>query len=144
MVNQKIDLTKPRSKELSECKPNYAVHPGTILYNEMECLGMTNKDLAEKTNIDISIIEKLVKGKATIDDNIATQIAKVFHPPKSFWLNGQRIYEETIHRLEKEKQYKRKTNIITRFQNISTELNQFSIKNIFKSLSIPILRKAKN
>lgn len=84
----------------TEYKPNYVVHPGMILRDDLELMGMTQAELAKETGISKTIINGIIKGKRNLTAKYAVLLEKVIDEPAGFWLKLQSDYDETIARLE--------------------------------------------
>lgn len=82
----------------TEFKPNYAVHPGILLREEIEALNLTQKEVSQKAGISKTIINEIIKGKRGINAEIAVRLESVLESPARFWLNAQSLYDETIAR----------------------------------------------
>ena len=82
----------------TEFKPNYAVHPGILLREEIEALNLTQKEVSEKAGISKTIVNEIIKGKRGINAEIAVRLESVLESPARFWLNAQSLYDETIAR----------------------------------------------
>jgi len=88
----------------SRYKPDYVSPPGETLYELLEDLGMTQKELAERMNRPEKTINEIIKGKATITSDTAIQLEKVFKTPAHFWIQREARYQEYEARLREEKQ----------------------------------------
>lgn len=84
----------------NEFLPNYAVHPGVILKEDMEMVGMTQKELSDKTGISKTVINEIIKGKRKINAEIAVLLEGVLFSPAKYWLNLQSNYEEALARIK--------------------------------------------
>lgn len=82
----------------TEFKPNYAVHPGILLQEEIEALNLTQKEVAEKAGVSKTIINEVIKGKRGINAELAVRLESVLESPARFWLNAQSLYDETMAR----------------------------------------------
>ena len=82
----------------TEFKPNYAVHPGILLREEIEALNLTQKEVSEKAGISKTTVNEIIKGKRGINAEIAVRLESVLESPARFWLNAQSLYDETIAR----------------------------------------------
>lgn len=82
----------------TEFKPNYAVHPGILLREEIEALNLTQKEVSQKAGISKTIVNEIIKGKRGINAEIAVRLESVLESPARFWLNAQSLYDETIAR----------------------------------------------
>jgi len=76
--------------------PDYAIHPGETLAETLEALGMSQKDLAERTGRPLKTINEIIKGKAAVTAETAIQLQRVTGVPASFWNNAQRNYEAAL------------------------------------------------
>lgn len=74
--------------------PNYSIHPGVFLKEEMEVLKISQKALAEKIGISKTIINEVIHGKRKISGELAVKLEQVLYSPASYWLNLQSIYDE--------------------------------------------------
>lgn len=83
-------------------KPNYVVHPGVLLREEMAALKISQKELSEKININKTIINEVINGKRRISGELAVKLEKVLYSPAKYWLNLQAIYDEAKARLKLE------------------------------------------
>ena len=81
----------------TEFKPNYAVHPGILLQEEIEALNLTQK-VAEKAGVSKTIINEVIKGKRGINAELAVRLESVLESSARFWLNAQSLYDETMAR----------------------------------------------
>lgn len=82
----------------TEFKPNYTVHPGILLREEIEALNLTQKEVSQKAGISKTIVNEIIKGKRGINAEIAVRLESVLESPARFWLNAQSLYDETIAR----------------------------------------------
>jgi addiction module HigA family antidote len=69
------------------------VHPGEILREELELLGVTPTELARQLKIPANRITQIVQGKRAIAGDTALRLAHWFRYPPKFWLNLQMEYE---------------------------------------------------
>ena len=76
----------------TEFKPNYAIHPGVFLREEMEAMNMTQKELAEKIGCSPSIVNEVLHEKRKINADIAVRLEEALYSPASYWLRLQAIY----------------------------------------------------
>lgn len=83
----------------TEFKPNYVIHPGVILGNFIKELGLTQKEVAEKSGIASTTLNAIIKGKRNINASYALQLEPIFELPASYWINLQTTYEEAKLRL---------------------------------------------
>lgn len=81
-------------------KPNYVVHPGVFLREEMAALKISQKELSERIKINKTIINEVINGKRRISGELAVKLEKVLYSPAKYWLNLQAIYDEAKARLK--------------------------------------------
>ena len=84
----------------TEFKPNYAIHPGILLLEEIEALNMTQKEVAEKIGVSKTIINEVIKGKRGINAELAVRLESALESPARFWWNAQSLYDETMARVK--------------------------------------------
>lgn len=84
--------------------PNYAIHPGELLQDEIEALGLTQKEVAEIAGVSKTIINEIIKGKRNINAEIAVRLEDVLESPAKFWLKAQMLYDETVARIKLNKE----------------------------------------
>lgn len=82
----------------TEFKPNYAIHPGVFLREEMEAMEMTQKELAEKVGCSPSVINEIIREKRKINAEMAVRLERALYSPASYWLRLQALYDEVIAR----------------------------------------------
>lgn len=83
-----------------EFKPNYAVHPGVLLKEELDALHLTQKAAAEKAGVSKTVINEVIKSKRGISAELAVKLESVVESPARFWLNAQSIYDEIMARVK--------------------------------------------
>ncbi len=79
-------------------QPQWAVPPGEILAEALEERGMTQTELARRTDRPLKTINEIIKGKAGITADTALQLELVLELPARFWLNLERDYSESLAR----------------------------------------------
>jgi HTH-type transcriptional regulator/antitoxin HigA len=86
----------------SPFSPNYAVPPGSALEEWLEERSMSQTELAERMDRPIKTINEIIKGKTSITQETALQLAAVTGIEASFWTNADRIFQERAARLAEE------------------------------------------
>ena len=74
------------------------IHPGEILFEFLEPLGISQYRLAKDINVDPRRIHAIVHGERGITADTALRLARYFGTTARFWLNLQTQYD-----LEKQK-----------------------------------------
>lgn len=79
--------------------PDVAIPPGTILLDELEARGMSQKEFAERTGRPKGAINEIIKGKKQIIPETAIQFERVLGIPAHVWLNLENNYRYNDARL---------------------------------------------
>lgn len=121
-------------------KPNYAIHPGAFLKEELSDLRLTQKSLSEKTGISRTIINEIISGKRNINADTAVKFESVLYSPARYWLNLQSLYDETQARLklaeEEGKKFKFSANA-----NLKLIVNDIVVKDATKYHSYSVHKR---
>ncbi|WP_301951650.1 HigA family addiction module antitoxin [Leptospira mayottensis] len=72
---------------------NYNPHPGMILKNYLDEIGISQYRLAIETGIPRSNLSSLVLGRRSVTPEIAMRLGKFFGQTAKFWLNLQATYD---------------------------------------------------
>ena len=75
-------------------------HPGDTLLELLEQYGVSQKELAVKTETSEKHINEIIKGKKNISVSFAKKLENVLPPDVSFWINRQAIYDEKMETLK--------------------------------------------
>jgi len=67
--------------------PDYAVAPGETLLEVMNSLGMTQKELAARTDLTVQTLNRIFNGKQPITFETANRLELVTNVPANFWNN---------------------------------------------------------
>jgi addiction module HigA family antidote len=79
-------------------------HPGEILlYEFLEPMGISQKELAEAIHVPYQRINELVNGKRGITPSTALRLSKYFGNSPDFWLNLQMRWDLYRARKQEEK-----------------------------------------
>jgi addiction module HigA family antidote len=81
---------------MSRRKLRLAIHPGEILADELQELGMTATELARQLAVPPNRITQIIQGKRSITGDTALRLAHWFGTDPQFWLNLQTSYEIDI------------------------------------------------
>lgn len=76
--------------------PDYAVPPGETLEERLEELGMSQSELARRTGRPEKTINEIVRGKAAITAETATQLERVTGITARLWLNLEADYRAAL------------------------------------------------
>ena len=86
-----------------EFTPDYAVPPGWTLLDLLEERGMTQAELAQRTDLSVKHINRLVKGHVPLSTDVALRLERVTGVSVRFWLTRESIYQERRARLAEER-----------------------------------------
>ena len=69
------------------------IHPGKILSEEIEEIGVSASELARQLKVPASRVTQIVSGRRGITADTALRLGKWFGTSPSFWLNLQKSYD---------------------------------------------------
>ena len=69
------------------------VHPGEILRDELETLGLSANALSKKLDVPVNRITAILQGTRGVTANTALRLARFFGTTPQIWLNLQKTYE---------------------------------------------------
>ena len=72
------------------------IPPGEVLEEELEAIGMTQKELAARLDRPPQVVNEIIRGKKTITPETALELEKVLGIPAPFWVNLEATYQMTI------------------------------------------------
>ena len=81
-------------------EPDYAVPPGASVKETMEALGMTQRELADRTGLTVQTLNRIFKGEQPISYETANKLELVTGTPAKFWNNLEAQYREQLTKLE--------------------------------------------
>lgn len=84
------------SKVYVEPIPSQAIHPGSILLDELEDRGITQKDFAKAIGMEASHFNSLVKGKRRLTADIALKLEQELGIRYIVWMNMQNDYDRDV------------------------------------------------
>lgn len=70
-----------------------AIHPGEILTDELEELGVSPTELARQINVPANRVSQIINGKRGITGDTALRLGHWFGMSAEFWLNLQSAYD---------------------------------------------------
>lgn len=73
--------------------PDYHLHPGIFLEEELESKGLKQSDLAKRTGLTNKTINTIIKGSASISPDTAVALEAVLGKPAVYWLNLDAEYQ---------------------------------------------------
>ncbi len=73
-----------------------AVHPGEILRDELEELGVSQTEFARQINVPPNRISQIITGKRSITGDTALRFGHWFGVEPQFWLNLQAQFDLAV------------------------------------------------
>lgn len=86
-----------------EFEPDYAVPPGETLKEVMQSLGMTQKELATRSDLTVMSLNRIFKGEQVISPSTAARLELVTGVPAGFWNNLEAQYQEQLAKIAEHK-----------------------------------------
>jgi antitoxin HigA-1 len=80
--------------------PRPAIHPGEILGDELEALGITPTELARQVKVPANRMTQIINGKRNITGDTALRLGHWFGTSAMFWLNLQSAHDLRLAALE--------------------------------------------
>ena len=68
-------------------------HPGKILLEIIEEMGISQSELSRRTGIPASRITEVIKGRRSITVEYSVRLGRFFGQSECFWLNMQNEYD---------------------------------------------------
>ena len=69
------------------------IHPGEILADELDELGITPTELSRQIDVPPNRISQIIQGKRAITGDTALRLGHWFKSSPEFWLNLQTAYD---------------------------------------------------
>jgi antitoxin HigA-1 len=73
--------------------PRPAIHPGEVLGDELEELGITPTELARQVKVPANRITQIINGKRNVTGDTALRLGHWFGTSAMFWLNLQSAHD---------------------------------------------------
>jgi addiction module HigA family antidote len=80
--------------------PRTPIHPGEILADELQEIGLTAKKLADVLEVPPNRLYQLLAGKRNVTADTALRLSRYFGMSADFWMNLQSSYELDLARQE--------------------------------------------
>ena len=77
-----------------------AIPPGESLAEEIECICMTQQELAERLDMSLQEIGELIRGERALTKDVAQKLEEILGSPASLWLGLEERYQRTKIHLE--------------------------------------------
>jgi addiction module HigA family antidote len=69
------------------------IHPGEVLAEELEELGVSPTELSRQIRVPANRISQIINGKRAITGDTALRLAHWFGTSPQFWMNLQALYD---------------------------------------------------
>ena len=69
------------------------IHPGEILAEELEELGVSPTELSRQIRVPANRISQIINGKRAVTGDTAIRLAHWFGTSPQFWMNLQALYD---------------------------------------------------
>jgi addiction module HigA family antidote len=69
------------------------IHPGEVLADDLQALGMSAAELARQLKVPTNRVTEILNGQRAITGDTALRLAHYFNTGAQFWLNLQSNYE---------------------------------------------------
>lgn len=66
-----------------------AIHPGAVLADELEAIGITASELARQIHVPVNRVTRIIKGRRGITGGMAPRLGHWFGRSAQSWLNLQ-------------------------------------------------------
>ncbi len=76
-----------------EKKVGQPIHPGEILADELEFIGINAGELARRIDVPKNRVYQIISGERSVTANTALRLGKFFGTGPKIWLNLQKSYE---------------------------------------------------
>jgi antitoxin HigA-1 len=76
------------------------IHPGEILADELNEIGISAAELARQINVPANRISQIISGKRSITADTALRLGRWFGTGPNLWLNLQQSYDLDVAKLE--------------------------------------------
>ena len=74
------------------------VHPGRVLREDLEDIGISARELARQINVPPNRITQIIRGERGISGDTALRLGHWFGTSAEFWMNLQKTYELNLAR----------------------------------------------
>jgi len=97
LYGSRENLVRPESKSLIPTEeknvPRTPIHPGEILADELDEIGLSAKRLADIIEVPPNRLYQILAGKRSMTADTALRLSRYFGTSADFWMNLQSAYE---------------------------------------------------
>ena len=69
------------------------IHPGSILRDELEALGLSARKFAEHIHVPHNAITEIMNGERAVSAQMAIRLGRAFNTTPQYWMHLQTIYD---------------------------------------------------
>jgi antitoxin HigA-1 len=73
--------------------PRTPIHPGEILADELEAIGLSARRLAALLEVPPNRLYQIIAGKRSLTADTALRLSRYFRTSAAFWMNLQSTYD---------------------------------------------------
>lgn len=77
------------------------IHPGEVLADELDALGLSARAFAEKLAVPANRIAAILRGRRAVTADTALRLSHYFGTSAKFWLNLQQSYDLRVTEIER-------------------------------------------
>ena len=99
------------------------IHPGEILADELDFLGLSIEQLAKYIKVSENNIEQLLRGKINLTADVALRLGYFFNTGAEMWMSLQKAYELDVAR----QQLGDKLELIVPWRSLSSTSEELSV-----------------
>ena len=85
-------------RSVSGFSPDYSETPGEILQMELDARGLTQAELASRTNLSAKHVNQVIKGSATLSPDVALRLERALGIPSYIWNALEANYQDRLTR----------------------------------------------
>ena len=90
----------------NEFSPDYPLHAGIFLEEELESISMSQAELAKRSGLTPKTINSIIKGSASISSETAVILSSVLGKSANYWINLETHFQISKANLENDAQLK--------------------------------------
>jgi HTH-type transcriptional regulator / antitoxin HigA len=92
------ETAKPADRLTPGVSPDYSAAPGEVLQMELDARGMTQAELAGRTNLSAKHVNQVIKGGATLSPDMALRLERALGIPSYIWNALEANYQDRLTR----------------------------------------------
>jgi addiction module HigA family antidote len=82
----------------TKVRPDFSIHPGEYLAEELDARGMTQRELSRRAGLPYRTVNLVVNGKKRITAEFALALEREWDVSAETWLNLQQSYDLSVAR----------------------------------------------